>query len=39
MFFVEELAKRGASEERQLYGEVGLDHGPAFMHGCIINIA
>jgi len=38
VFFVEELARVGASERHQLYGEVGLDHGPAFMHGCITNI-
>lgn len=38
VFFVEELAKVGASEPRQLYGEVGLDHGPAFLHGAITGI-
>lgn len=38
VFFVEELAKTGASEPRQMYGEVGLDHGPAFLHGSITNI-
>lgn len=39
VFFVEELAKVGASEKRQLYGEVGLDHGPAFLHGSITGLA
>ena len=39
IFFVEELAAVGASERRMLYGEVGLDHGPAFMHGCITAIS
>lgn len=38
VFFVEELAKIGASEPRQMYGEVGLDHGPAFLHGSITGI-
>lgn len=38
VFFVEELAKVGASEPRQMYGEVGLDHGPAFLHGSITGI-
>lgn len=34
-FFYEELAKTGASEEGQVFGQFGLDHGPAFMHGSI----
>jgi len=38
VFFVEELAKVGASEPRQVYGEVGLDHGPSFLHGSITGI-
>ena len=38
VFFVEPLAKKGASEDEQLYGEIGLDHGPAFMHGSITNL-
>lgn len=38
VMFVEEIANTGASKNRQLYGEVGLDHGPAFLHGSIINI-
>lgn len=38
VFFVEELAKVGASERRQMYGEVGLAHGPAFLHGSIIGL-
>lgn len=38
VFFLEELAKTGASEQRQLYGEIGLDHGPAFMHGSITGL-
>lgn len=31
--FYEELAKVGASERGQLFGQIGLDHGPAFLHG------
>lgn len=38
-FFYEELAKTGAAEKGQLYGKFGLDHGPAFAHGKIINLA
>ena len=38
-FFYEELAKTGASENGQIFGKFGLDHGPAFAHGKIINLA
>lgn len=38
ILFYEELAKTGASETGQLYGHVGLDHGPAFAHGRLHNI-
>jgi len=31
--FYEPLAKVGASEKGQIYGKIGLDHGPAFLHG------
>ena len=37
-FFYEELAKTGASENGQLYGKFGLDHGPEFMHGKITGL-
>lgn len=37
-FFREELAKTGASEEYQLFGQIGLDHGPAWKHFKIVNI-
>lgn len=37
-FFYEDLAKAGASESGQVYGQIGLDHGPAFMHGSITNL-
>ena len=32
-FFYEELAKTGAGETGQIYGQLGLDHGPDWMHG------
>lgn len=38
VLFVEELAKTGAANKKQLYGQIGLDHGMAYMHGAIINI-
>lgn len=37
-FFYEELAKSGASEDGQIYGKFGLDHGPGFMHGSITGL-
>jgi len=33
--FVEPLAKSGASEKYQIYGEVGLKYGPEVYHGLI----
>ncbi len=39
VLFYEELAKTGASERGQIYGEIGLDHGPEFMHGSITGLA
>lgn len=33
--FYEDLAKTGAAEVGQIFGQLGLDHGPAFMHGKI----
>ena len=38
-FFLEELGKAGASENSMLYGQYGLDHGPAFAHGAITGLA
>lgn len=38
-FFYEMLAKTGASENGQIFGQYGLDHGPAFAHGKITNLA
>jgi hypothetical protein len=37
VLFYEELAKTGASEDGQLYAQIGLDHGPSFAHGALIN--
>lgn len=36
--FYEPLAKTGAAETGQLYGKIGLAHGPAFMHGTLTNL-
>jgi hypothetical protein len=33
ILFTEELAKTGATDAYQMYGELGLNHGPEFMHG------
>lgn len=38
VLFREELAKTGASESYQLYGEMGLDHGPEWHHGKITGL-
>ena len=38
ILFYEELAKTGASESGQLFGQIGLDHGPSFMHGHMSNV-
>lgn len=37
--FLEDLAKTGAAEKKQIYGEIGLAHGPAFLHGSITGLA
>ena len=39
VLFEEELAKIGASDRIQIYGQIGLAHGPAFLHGAITNLA
>lgn len=39
ILFYEELAKTGAAESGQLYGQIGLAHGPGFAHGAITNLA
>lgn len=37
-FFLEELAKAGAGVTYQLFGQIGLDHGPEWYHGMFTNI-
>lgn len=37
-FFTEPLAKTGAYDRVQLYGEVGLEYGPEQFHGKIVTI-
>lgn len=37
ILFYEELGKTGASEKGQMFGQIGFDHGPAFMHGRLFN--
>lgn len=38
VLFEEELAKVGASDRIQIYGQLGLAHGPAFLHGSITGL-
>ena len=38
-FFLEQLAKTGAGESYQLFGQIGLDHGPEWYHGKFTDIA
>lgn len=38
VLFYEELAKTGAAENGQLFGQIGLDHGPSFAHGVLSNV-
>lgn len=38
-FFFEPLAKTGASDHGQIYGQWGLDHGPEFVHAKITGIS
>lgn len=37
-FFREALSKTGAAEEYQIFGQIGLDHGPVWKHFKITNI-
>jgi len=39
VLFYEELSKTGASENGQIYGQIGLDYGPEEYHGTITNLA
>ena len=38
-FFLEQLAKTGAGEQYQLFGQIGLDHGPEWYHSKFTGIA
>ena len=38
-FFLEKLAKTGAGEQYQLFGQIGLDHGPEWYHAKFTGIA
>lgn len=38
VLFEEPLAKVGASDRIQIYGQIGLAHGPAFLHGSITGL-
>lgn len=39
VLFVEEKEAPAASQRRMLYGQIGLDHGPAFLHASITGLA
>jgi hypothetical protein len=39
VLFYEELAKTGASVDGQMFGQIGLDHGPSFAHGALTGLA
>jgi len=39
VLFYEELSKTGASENGQIYGQIGLDYGPEEYHGTITSLA
>lgn len=38
VLFYEPLAKTGAAENGQIFGQIGLDHGPAYAHGVLANV-
>ena len=38
-FFLEELAKEGAGTKYQIFGQIGLDHGPEWYHGKITGLS
>ena len=38
-FFREELAKTGAGEQYQIFGQIGLDHGPEWYHAKITGLS
>ena len=38
-FFLEELSKLGAGEDYQIFGQIGLDHGPEWFHAKITGLS
>lgn len=38
-FFIEPLAKTGAAENYQIFGQIGLDHGPEWYHAKITGLS
>jgi hypothetical protein len=36
--FFEELARTGSSVKGQLYGQIGIDHGPEWAHARIFDL-
>lgn len=38
-FFIEELAKTGAGKKKQIFGQIGLDHGPEWYSAKIKNLS
>ena len=38
-FFLEELAKTGAGTKYQIFGQIGLDHGPEYFHAKITGLS
>lgn len=38
-FFMEQLAKTGAGEKYQIFGQIGLDHGPEWFHAKFTGIS
>lgn len=38
ILFYEQLAKTGASEDGQMFGQIGLDYGAHFLHGRLFNV-
>jgi len=38
-FFIEELAKTGAGKKKQIFGQIGLDHGPEWYSAKITNLS
>jgi len=37
--FYEELSRTGAAERGEIFGQIGLDHGPCFAHGTLTGLA